>query len=278
MVNKNNDKKPDAKRSYTKLSDELRATITERLDSVLCTVNNNELATSLGVNPSQVSQWRNRDEKYISIVPNTEQMIKIAKYCNVSLDYLYGIDENQTQDKDVQFVCNYTGLSEQSANLMHSFVPKDNADGFMRISEDDKFSLTYGESQQYINFIDSFIKFLCLKERDAFYDLCIAYESYEQIVSALEITDAELYEKIENGKLHTSFDLKMYHSLEDILIGCKDNKASFLGNLYLFANAFDNFSNKYFSTDKLDKNYRAIKKEYEQDKKLYKSKTSKSKT
>lgn len=52
-------------------------------------------------------------------MPNHEQLIKIAKYLNVSTDYLLGLSETPTADKDVQFICDYTGLDNGSVNTLH---------------------------------------------------------------------------------------------------------------------------------------------------------------
>ena len=43
--------------------------------------------------------------------PKLEDIRILSKKYNVSADYLLGIDDIPTNDKDKQFVCNYTGLS-----------------------------------------------------------------------------------------------------------------------------------------------------------------------
>ena len=43
---------------------------------------------------------------------NIDLLVKIAKYFDVSADYLLGFSNASTTDTDIQFVCNYTGLSE----------------------------------------------------------------------------------------------------------------------------------------------------------------------
>lgn len=66
-----------------------------------------ELAKAIGVADNAVSYYCNGDR-----VPNYEQLIAIAQYLEVSADYLLGLSNEPTTDKEKQFVCDYTGLSE----------------------------------------------------------------------------------------------------------------------------------------------------------------------
>lgn len=52
-----------------------------------------ELASKLGVTKQCVSNWENDN-----ILPSIEMLIKIAKYFNVSTDYLLGISSEKTLD------------------------------------------------------------------------------------------------------------------------------------------------------------------------------------
>ena len=52
-----------------------------------------ELASKLGVTKQCVSNWENDN-----ILPSIEMLIKIAKYFNVSTDYLLGISSENTLD------------------------------------------------------------------------------------------------------------------------------------------------------------------------------------
>ena len=53
--------------------------------------------------------------------PNTEQIIKIAKFFDVSSDYLLGLTNAETSDKGVQFICDYTYLNNSSINVLHNW-------------------------------------------------------------------------------------------------------------------------------------------------------------
>lgn len=48
------------------------------------------------------------------------KIAKLAKHYGVSIDYLLGLVENPTPDQSVQAVCQFTGLSEYSAELLHA--------------------------------------------------------------------------------------------------------------------------------------------------------------
>ena len=43
---------------------------------------------------------------------NINQLVILAKHFNVSADYLLGLTNAATTNKDLQFVCKYTGLDE----------------------------------------------------------------------------------------------------------------------------------------------------------------------
>lgn len=72
-----------------------------------------ELAKQLNVQENIVSYWCKGNR-----TPNTSQIIQIANYLNVSTDYLLGVTDVATTDKDLKFVCDYTGLKEETIKLL----------------------------------------------------------------------------------------------------------------------------------------------------------------
>ena len=87
--------------------------IGQRINTALAlsNVKQKELAKELGVKDNVVSYWCSG-----SRTPNTEQIIKISKLLNVSSDYLLGLSDAATSDKDLQFICDYLGLDEKAIN------------------------------------------------------------------------------------------------------------------------------------------------------------------
>lgn len=65
-----------------------------------------DLAQYLGVKDNTISYFISGTR-----TPNTEQIKKIATFFNTSADYLLGMCSEPSNDKDVLFVCDYTGLS-----------------------------------------------------------------------------------------------------------------------------------------------------------------------
>lgn len=71
-----------------------------------------ELANKIGVKDNVVSYWCNGNR-----IPNTEQIIQISDALKVSTDFLLGKTNAKTSDKDIQYICDYTGLKEETVNF-----------------------------------------------------------------------------------------------------------------------------------------------------------------
>lgn len=99
--------------------------IGSRINSALAMNNTlqKELAKQLNVKDNIVSYWCKGDR-----TPNTTQIIQIANCLNVSTDYLLGITDVATNDKDLKFVCEYTGLDEKTIDFFVKNKNDDNSD------------------------------------------------------------------------------------------------------------------------------------------------------
>lgn len=86
-------------------------------------VKQKELAKAIGVSDNVISFYCSGNR-----TPNCEQLIEIAKYLDVSTDYLLGLTENMTAKKDIDYICNYVGLSEKAVDLLHQGKEKEIAD------------------------------------------------------------------------------------------------------------------------------------------------------
>ncbi len=92
---------------------ELSKTVGQRINEQLATQEKKQkdLAQYLGVRDNIISYYCSGTR-----IPNTEQVKKIAEFLNVSADYLLGLSKTPTNDKDLAFICDYTGLSDTVVN------------------------------------------------------------------------------------------------------------------------------------------------------------------
>ena len=69
-------------------------------------LSHDEISREIGVSSGVLSEWMS-DNKTASI----ENLAKLSRYFSVTSDYLLGLSEAKTADKDVQIACKTTGLS-----------------------------------------------------------------------------------------------------------------------------------------------------------------------
>ncbi len=75
-----------------------------------------DLAELLGVKRQIISYYENGDR-----VPNIEQIIRIASHYNTNADFLLCFSKTPTTDKNIKFICNYTGLKDDVVdNIAHN--------------------------------------------------------------------------------------------------------------------------------------------------------------
>lgn len=86
-----------------------------------------ELAKETGIVQSALSGYvsgkllaPNDDTTREYRAPDCATVITLAKYFSVSADYLLGISDKPSPSMEIRAICNYTGLSESSAEYLHA--------------------------------------------------------------------------------------------------------------------------------------------------------------
>ena len=72
-----------------------------------------DVAKVLGCSVSAVGNYENGNR-----TPDFDSLIKLVDYFNTTIDYLLGKTDIQTDDRDLQFVCQYTGLSSDAVEKL----------------------------------------------------------------------------------------------------------------------------------------------------------------
>lgn len=72
-------------------------------------VSNVELATATDINKASISQYRSGSRE-----PDAESLVKIAKYFNVSVDYLLGINDIESANITEQEICKRMHLTKDA--------------------------------------------------------------------------------------------------------------------------------------------------------------------
>ena len=94
----------------------VKLTMGERIEDLMKKkdVNSVTLSAETGVSKATISDIINGVSKGYDY----RHFVKIASYFNVSTDYLFGLTDNTTTDKDLRFVCDYTGLNEEAVESL----------------------------------------------------------------------------------------------------------------------------------------------------------------
>ena len=76
-----------------------------------------EVYNATGVFASMIKDLED-DDKNRSV--GYDKIAALAKHYGVSADYLLGLSPNPTTNKDIDAICNYTGLSQSSIQCLHN--------------------------------------------------------------------------------------------------------------------------------------------------------------
>lgn len=75
-----------------------------------------QLAEAVGVSREIIQHWE-RGTRHIKAV----HLIALAEHFHVTTDYLLGLSETKTNDRDIAAIGDYTGLDEESISNLHAF-------------------------------------------------------------------------------------------------------------------------------------------------------------
>lgn len=91
--------------------------LAQRLSELIS--NTGELKEYLGCSIQAINQYKSGESR-----PSLENLCKIADFYGVSTDYLLGRIGAKPLDYDIQFIHEYTGLSDESIQWLHSISDK----------------------------------------------------------------------------------------------------------------------------------------------------------
>lgn len=73
----------------------------------------NAVASAVGVSRQSISQYCDG-----SSIPNADKLLKIAEFFHISADYLLGLSDAPTNNKDEEFISDKTGLSVEAVRFL----------------------------------------------------------------------------------------------------------------------------------------------------------------
>ena len=98
------------------MDNKTKKTIGQRINAALAKrdMKQKELAAAIGVKDNVISYFTSGTR-----IPNTEQIIEIARVLNVSTDFLLGLLSEPTADNELALACDYTGLPEDAVDCLN---------------------------------------------------------------------------------------------------------------------------------------------------------------
>ena len=93
--------------------------ISDRMEDLLKEnkITSQELSKQTNISKATISDIINGQKKGY----NYEYFIRFAKFFNVTTDFLFGLTDAKTVDKDIRAICDYTGLTEEAIRTLHMF-------------------------------------------------------------------------------------------------------------------------------------------------------------
>lgn len=105
-------------------------TLSEKLEDLIAKKGKKAsvIAGEMEISESMISKYRNDKQ------PTLDSLVKLAKYFNVSTDYLLGLTDAPSADVKARAVEEYTGLSAESVEYLHRLRQQGNTDNTTMIN------------------------------------------------------------------------------------------------------------------------------------------------
>lgn len=177
-------------------------------------INQQQLADSIGVRRQTISNYTNGQSS-----PDWETLVKIAQLFHVSSDYLLGLSNAATDDRNERFVCEYTGLSSDAVEKLHQFA-------FLNIEDhyfDSFITQVYARFMHHLlnlgQTVDDVKEALekCIGSRHERQQIIYAYLNLRMSL----FNFSELCRKIPNMLFNSD---KLYDALEEMVTNLPDNE------------------------------------------------------
>ncbi len=186
-----------------------------------------EVADELEISRASLEYYEKGKRK-----PDIEVLAKIAEYYKVSTDYLLGLSIASTTDKDVQFICDYTGLSEKSVDVLHFYkgyemiyptinklLESEIGSVFKELGVNEVHELIESEkyeSVEYLQIVSALEQYLNLKKPAPALDKWLSISKSGKMNSLSE-TDVEITSKLTYEDLITVKTIKQSELVENVL-------------------------------------------------------------
>jgi len=154
-------------------------------------LNQAELGTTLGISRGAISYYENGER-----LPDIEILHRIAKFFNVSSDYLLGLTQIPSKDSNTQAIYTKTGLIEKSIDILHNYHqnsqrnPQDAFDTVPAFSS--LYMKTLNRLISYSEILENITRYIYLHFDSYYDDTCVSDEDMYHHISELGLFDKRL--------------------------------------------------------------------------------------
>ena len=205
-------------------------------------VSQTELAAAIGVTRQAVNSYT-----LGNTVPNSDVLINIARYFNVSTDYLLGISDVKSVNVTLKEICEMTGLSEKSITILQNILKLQkksyiNMLNFL-IEETDFVLQDFGGYRFYNSTLRSMYEYFFFKMKNKEFivssngamievtdknDEDVAFVLSEtEAFGEVDFADEEYYDEIEIRKVNSA-DLFESFKFQNLTEQIKESKAKYM--------------------------------------------------